>query len=171
MPHFPESGSPPLRVLFVCLGNICRSPLAEGVFRHLVRQTNREVAFEADSAGTGAWHVGEPPDPRSAKVAERHGITLGGLARQVRREDFSDFDLILAMDRDNYHELERLGNDAERKARLGLLREFDPGSNGDLDVPDPYYGGPDGFERVFELVHRSCLALLEALQEDALDAE
>lgn len=171
MPHQPSSTSAPVRVLFVCLGNICRSPLAEGIFRHLSRQSDPEYTFEADSAGTGSWHVGEPPDPRSAEVAARHGIPLEGVARQIRLDDFHDFDLILAMDHDNLQEIERLRGSSETRATLALLREFDSEAEGDLNVPDPYYGGPDGFERVFELVHRSCRALLDELRRDGAVGE
>jgi protein-tyrosine phosphatase len=115
--------------------------------------------------------VGEPPDPRSAEVAARHGIPLEGVARQIRLDDFHDFDLILAMDRDNLQELERLKGSSETRAKLALLREFDAKAEGELNVPDPYYGGPDGFERVFELVHRSCRALLDELRRDGAVGE
>jgi protein-tyrosine phosphatase len=149
-------------VLFVCLGNICRSPLAEGVFRHLIRERGLEARYSVDSAGTGAWHVGEPPDRRSAEVAARNGVTLHGVARQVSPHDFDRFDFIFAMDRDNLAALERLRRTGTR-ARLHLLRDFDP-EPGDRDVPDPYYGGPDGFENVYALVHRAAAALLERLE-------
>ena len=118
-----------------------------------------------DSAGTGAWHVGEAPDPRSVAAADRYGIEVKGSARTVRTEDFSTFDLILAMDRDNLRSLQQLGEGARRTAELALLRDFGPESEGDLDVPDPYYGGPDGFDRVFDIIHRSCLVLLNELRE------
>ncbi len=160
-----ESGSAPLSVLFVCLGNICRSPLAEGVFRHLVREEGLEDRFEIDSAGTGDWHVGQAPDRRSVAVAAAHRVDLPGRARQVRPEDFDRFDLIVAMDRDNLSDLGRMADDGAR-ARLHLLREFDPEGGGD-DVPDPYYGGADGFEVVYAMVHRSCARLLEELRRDS----
>jgi protein-tyrosine phosphatase len=159
-----ESGSAPRSVLFVCLGNICRSPLAEGVFRHLVQEEGLEDRFEIDSAGTGSWHVGERPDPRSTAVARAHGVELPGHARQVRPEDLERFDVVVAMDRENLRDLERLSDDGAR-ARLHLLREFDPEGGGD-DVPDPYFGGPDGFETVYAMVHRSCERLLEELRSD-----
>lgn len=157
-----NAASEPVRVLFVCLGNICRSPLAEGVFRHLAEEADLGHAVEVDSAGTGAYHVGEDPDPRSREVAERHGIHLEGHARQAEPRDFSTFDLVVAMDRSNRRDLERLGRDAG-EAELRLLREFDPEAGDDLDVPDPYYGGEDGFDRVYEMVHRSCRALLDEI--------
>jgi protein-tyrosine phosphatase len=151
-------------VLFVCLGNICRSPLAEGIFQHLVEENGASHRYRIDSAGTGAWHAGEPADPRSRDVAERNGIILRCTARQVREEDFHEFDLILAMDRSNLTDLESVRPAPEVRADLRLFREFDPEGNGDLEVPDPYYGGPDGFDRVFEMVLRSCQALLEELE-------
>jgi protein-tyrosine phosphatase len=149
-------------VLFVCLGNICRSPLAEGVFRHLVEERGRDGDFLIDSAGTGAWHVGEPPDRRSVDVAARHGITLDGRARKVVPEDLERFDLVIAMDRDNLEDLQALADSHRSPARLHLLREFDPNGGGD-EVPDPYYGGSNGFETVYAMVRRSCDGLLEVI--------
>ncbi len=149
------------RVLFVCLGNICRSPLAEGVFRHLAAE--RGIVVEADSAGTGAWHEGEPPDPRSCEVAARHGIDLDGQrARAVVEADFERFDMILAMDRQNLEDLQRL-RPPHARARIARLRDHDPEGPG--DVPDPYYGGDQGFERVYRMIHRSCEALLDSLED------
>lgn len=158
-----------VRILFVCLGNICRSPTAEGVMRKLVRDAGLEERIEVDSAGTGSWHVGEPPDARATRVARRRGITLEGAARQVWPRDFEEFDLILAMDSSNLRNLQRLASDETARAKVRLLREFDPAAEGDLDVPDPYYGGADGFDRVLDLVHAACRSLLEQLQ--AKDAE
>jgi protein-tyrosine phosphatase len=152
------------RVLFVCLGNICRSPLAEGVFRHLVREKDVTDLYEIDSAGTGAWHVGEPPDQRSAEVARRNGVVLDGEARQVVAEDFERFDWIIAMDRCNLRDLQAMHR-RQSGARLELLRDFDP-EPGNRDVPDPYYGGPDGFENVYAMVRRSSAALLEQLEQE-----
>jgi protein-tyrosine phosphatase len=155
----------PVSVLFVCLGNICRSPLAEGVFRHRVEQADLAAWFRIDSAGTGGWHVGDPPDPRSAAVAASRGVSLEGQrARRVAPEDFDRFDWIVAMDRSNLRDLARIrdGARATAAAELVLLRDFDP-EPGDGEVPDPYYGGPDGFDRVFDLVDRSTAALLAHL--------
>jgi protein-tyrosine phosphatase len=153
-----------MRVLFVCLGNICRSPTAEGVMRHLVREQGLEEAVEIDSAGTGSWHIGHPPDERSAGAARERGIDLDGHARQVSPADFEAFDLILAMDRSNHDDLRALAPDEDARERVKLLREYDPDAvtAGDLEVPDPYYGGPDGFEEVLDLVTRACEGLLEA---------
>ena len=161
-----SSGTPRTSVLFVCLGNICRSPLAEGVFQHLVQQEGLEDRFEIDSAGTGAWHVGEPPDGRASMIARDHGISLDSRARQVEAEDFERFDLILAMDRSNLHELQRMVDLSGADVKVHLLREYDPEGDGD-EVPDPYYGGSGGFEHVYKMVRRSC----EALLEDIRDAE
>lgn len=155
-----------MRVLFVCMGNICRSPTAEGVMRSLVREAGVEDRFELDSAGTGGWHAGHPPDERATAAAARRGITLEGAARQVRVEDFGFFDLILAADRQNLGALQALAPDDGARAKVRLLREFDPDSSGgDLDVPDPYYGGPGGFDEVLDLVEAACRGLLDELRE------
>jgi protein-tyrosine phosphatase len=152
----------PTRLLFVCLGNICRSPLAEGVFNHLAAQAGRAHEFEVDSCGTADYHVGQAPDSRSAAVARKHGVTLHHRARQFERADFQKYDLILAMDADNRSELLSFsGLEPVHAAKVKLLREFDPEANGDLDVPDPYYGGPDGFEEVYGMVERAARGLLE----------
>ena len=154
------------RILFVCLGNICRSPTAEGVFRRLVRDEGLEDRIEIDSAGTGNWHAGDPPDRRSTEVARARGVTLDGAARQITVDDFEAFDLLLAMDRENLEGIRAIAPDAESAAKARLLREFDPASAGapDLDVPDPYYGGPQGFETVLDQVEAACRGLLDALR-------
>ncbi|HEX5308905.1 MAG TPA: low molecular weight protein-tyrosine-phosphatase [Solirubrobacteraceae bacterium] len=151
-----------MRILFVCLGNICRSPTAEGVMRRLVERTGLQDQIELDSAGTGAWHVGEPADPRARSAARARGIELDGVARQVEPEDFERFDMIVAMDSSNAANLRRIAADAEGRAKIRLLREFDSGSAGeaDLDVPDPYYEGARGFEIVLDLVEAACEGLL-----------
>jgi protein-tyrosine phosphatase len=155
-----------VRLLFVCLGNICRSPTAEGVMRALVSREGLAEHIELDSAGTGAWHVGSPPDRRASQTARTRGIALEGTARQVRVQDFHDFDVLVAMDRENLRELRRQAPGEEERAKVRLLREFDPASvsSGELDVPDPYYGAGDGFERVFELVYAACEGLLEQIR-------
>jgi protein-tyrosine phosphatase len=157
-----EPPKPPTRVLFVCLGNICRSPLAEGVFLHLVKEAGLADRFEVDS--TGEWHIGEQPDSRSIAVARRHGVELPSRARQVEPEDLHTFDHVIAMDRENLRDLKRLAS-AGAKADVRLLRMHDPArtSSDDDDVPDPYYGGPSGFDHVYDMVHRSCVALLAEL--------
>ncbi len=159
-----DSASRPSQLLFVCLGNICRSPLAEGVFRHLVLEEHPGRHFEIDSAGTGAYHVGEPPDPRARMVADEHGVRLEGRARQVDPDDLHAFDCIVAMDRENLRNLLSLKEKHGGSASLVLLREFDPEADeADPEVPDPYYGGPGGFEEVFWMVQRSCRSLLHEL--------
>ncbi|HSH74810.1 MAG TPA: low molecular weight protein-tyrosine-phosphatase [Longimicrobiales bacterium] len=147
----------------MCLGNICRSPLAENVFRHLVREAGLDSRFEVDSAGTGSWHIGESPDARATMVARNHGIELEGRARQVTPDDLRRFDYVLAMDRDNLRSLERLAGARDVSADIRLLRHYDPQEGGD-EVPDPYYGGASGFENVFEIVKRSCQGLLAELR-------
>jgi len=146
-------------ILFVCLGNICRSPLAEGVFLHLAEAAGLAHQFEAESAGTGAWHVGERPDARSILVADQHGIALESRARQVTPEDFERFDYIIAMDRDNLGILKELAREYDSDATIELLRTYEEGRDGD-EVPDPYYGGASGFENVYKMITRSCKGLL-----------
>jgi protein-tyrosine phosphatase len=146
------------RILFVCLGNICRSPAAEGVFRHLATEAGLADRFTIDSAGTGAWHVGEPADRRMRQAAERRGITLSGTARPVIHEDFDRFDHILAMDADNARVLRRLAP-ASRRDRIRLFRDYDPEGRG-RDVPDPYSLDADAFEDVLDIVMRTSQALL-----------
>jgi protein-tyrosine phosphatase len=155
-----------MRVLFVCLGNICRSPTAEGVLRRLVREAGLADRIEVDSAGTGGWHEGAPPDERATAAAERRGITLDGAARKVLAGDFEDFDLLLAMDHDNHAELLRRAPDQEARAKVRYLREFDAQSRerGTLEVPDPYYGGERGFDDVLDLVEAACAGLLDELR-------
>jgi protein-tyrosine phosphatase len=146
------------------MGNICRSPTAEGVMRSLLREQGLEDEIEIDSAGTGGWHAGAPPDARATEAAARRGITLEGAARQVRPRDFEDYDLVLAADRENLDDLRRIAPDDAARRKIRLLREFDPASRGDLDVPDPYYGGPGGFEEVLDLVEAACRGLLEEIR-------
>jgi low molecular weight protein-tyrosine phosphatase len=152
------------RVLFVCLGNICRSPTAEAVMARLVADADLEHAIELDSAGTGGWHVGSPPDARATAAAAARGIEMRGVARQVEREDFERFDLLLAMDAENHRDLRALAPNAEAAAKVRLLREFDPAAEADRDVPDPYYGGEDGFDHVLDLVEAACAGLLAELR-------
>jgi protein-tyrosine phosphatase len=153
-----------VEVSFVCTGNICRSPTAEAAMRHLVREARLDGAIEIDSAGTGAWHVGEARDERSQSVGLRRGMPLAGVARQFRRSDFARFDYVLALDRENLADLVRLAPDAESRAKVHLLREFDPASPPQSDVPDPYYGSIDGFERVFDICEAACRGLLDHLR-------
>ena len=155
-----------IKVLFVCLGNICRSPLAEGIFKYKVSQANLEERIMVESAGTSGWHIGEHPDPRSIEVAQQNGISLDSYGRKAINEDFEEFDYIIAMDSSNYSDLHSLpGSSKNDAAELFLMRDFDDIVKGQ-DVPDPYYGGADGFQYVFELLDRSCQNLLSRIQND-----
>ena len=150
-------------VLFVCMGNICRSPTAEGVFRHRVDAAGLTSSIHIDSAGTHAYHQGEAPDRRAQAAAERRGISMSGQkARRVRDEDFELFDLIIAMDRLNLETLKDRA-DADTHERIRLMLEFSRASTID-DVPDPYYGGAAGFERVLDLVEDAAEGLLQHLR-------
>jgi protein-tyrosine phosphatase len=155
---------PRLALSFVCMGNICRSPTAEAVMRHLVRDAGLAHLVTVDSAGTGAWHVGEERDRRSRAVASRRGMPITGEARQFSRADFDRFDWVLALDQDNQRDLERLAPSDGARAKIHLLRSFEPGAAPGAEVPDPYYGGPEGFERVFDICLAACRGLLEHLR-------
>ena len=156
-PTYPESS-----VLFVCMGNICRSPTAEGVFRTAVAQVGLAHRIHADSAGTGDWHVGDPPDRRAIQAARRRGYDLTTLrARQVEIGDFDRFGWILAMDATNLRRLEAM-RPGGYEGHLGLFLDLAP-HLGVREVPDPYYGGPEGFERVLDLVESASAALLARL--------
>jgi protein-tyrosine phosphatase len=154
---------PTTRVLFVCMGNICRSPTAQGVFRHLVAEAGLDDAIEVDSAGTHAYHVNEPPDRRAQAAAERRGFSMSDIrARRVRADDFERFNYVIAMDRDN-HSLLVDQADAEYHDKIRLFLEF--GSGHEDEVPDPYFGGAAGFERVLDLVEDASRGLLEELKK------
>ncbi|MEZ4268665.1 MAG: low molecular weight protein-tyrosine-phosphatase [Myxococcota bacterium] len=151
-------------VLFVCLGNICRSPLAEGVFREALRRRELTAQFEVDSCGTGAWHAGEGPDPRSVKTAADHGIDISRQrARQLAARDYERFPWIVAMDRANEQTIidRRPADSPARVVRFTLFA----GKGAPADVPDPYYGGPDGFELVYNLLERGADSLIDAVME------
>ena len=154
-----------MRVCFVCLGNICRSPTAEGVMRELVREAGLEPHVALDSAGTGDWHVGELPDPRTREAARRRGYTLDHRARQFTRADLERFDLVLAMDRANLAHLERLAERAGIAPRITLLRAFDATAPYGAEVPDPYAGDGDAFELVLDICERACRGLLQHVRE------
>lgn len=145
-----------------------RSPLAESLFLHLADQAGAAQKYQAESAGTGPWHVGESPDPRMRRVAARHGLSYNGRARQFQRRDFDRFDLILAMDQHNYAELMSMAGREEQRGKIRMLREFDPQGGPRAVVPDPYYGGIDGFEKTYQVIERSCKGLLHALEAGEL---
>lgn len=163
----------PYKIVFVCLGNICRSPTAEGVMQHLTDERGLSAFIEIDSAGTSAYHAGEPANSKSRQVAASHGVQLLSKARQFESFDLDYFDLVLAMDRENYENIRQLDPKGRFEDKIAMLRDFDP-QPGDGEVPDPYYGGLQGFEKVFQVVHRSCNHLLdhlvELIPESRLDA-
>lgn len=157
-------------VLFVCMGNICRSPTAEGVFRHTVKQRNLLDNIYIDSAGTHAFHIGEQPDSRSQKTAKSRGIDLSAqTARKAINKDFENFDYIIAMDRSNFENLKDIRGDQEvkHKAKLHLFLDFTSEWE-NSEVPDPYYGGENGFEQVFDMVQSASEGLLEHIIKNDL---
>lgn len=152
-----------IKVLFVCMGNICRSPTAEGVFRHVVRQAGLADKIDTDSAGTHAYHIGEPPDSRAQQTARSRGIELSDLrGRKVDGNDFSRFDYVLAMDHNNHTDLRQVagGNADNLHMFLQFAENFD-----EQEVPDPYYGGEQGFEHVFDLVEDASAGLLAHIRK------
>ena len=154
------------RVVFVCLGNICRSPMAEVVLRALLAEEGLDDRVEVSSAGTGDWHVGQGADRRSTEVLTRRGYDARGhRARQFDPAWFDDHDLVVAMDRQNLADLRALAP-RDRRDGVLLLRSFDPTAGDDLDVPDPYYGGPDGFDDALDMVERACRGLLDHLRRE-----
>ncbi|MEU5323591.1 low molecular weight protein-tyrosine-phosphatase [Streptomyces sp. NPDC021056] len=155
------------RVCFVCTGNICRSPMAESVFRARVAEDGLDGLVEVDSAGTGGWHEGDGADPRTVSVLEAHGYDGTHTARQFQPSWFSRLDLVIALDRGHLKALRRLAPTPQDAAKVRLLRSYDPAAGDDLDVPDPYYGGMDGFEECLEMVESASEGLLAAVREDA----
>ncbi|WP_153109963.1 low molecular weight protein-tyrosine-phosphatase [Propionivibrio limicola] len=153
-----------IKVLFVCMGNICRSPTAEGVFRHVLAANNLLHLVAVDSAGTHGYHVGEAPDPRAQEAAIKRGYNIGLLrARQVCSQDFQEFDLILAMDRNNLAALKTLCP-PESSTRINLFMEYSS-RHVEVEVPDPYYGGAQGFDRVLDMVEDASYGLLSAIRK------
>ena len=151
-----------MRVLFVCSGNICRSPLAEAIFKAEAKNAGLASSFHVDSAGTHGFHEGEPADPRTRRVGSKNGLDVDSMARPVRDEDFDDFDLIVAMDRGHLREL-RSRAGADRRAEIRLMLEFDPKSKSQ-DVADPYYGGEAGFDAMYATLVPACRGLLDHLK-------
>jgi protein-tyrosine phosphatase len=155
-----------VRLCFVCLGNICRSPTAEAVMLDLVNKAGLGSAIEVDSAGTAGYHAGERPDGRAAAFALKRGIELRGRARQFRAKDYDRFDYVLAMDQSNFDDLAELAGSPAAREKLHLLRSFDSKSPRGASVPDPYYGGDDGFEQVLDICTAACAGLLERVKKD-----
>ncbi|PRQ09945.1 low molecular weight protein-tyrosine-phosphatase [Enhygromyxa salina] len=166
----PETTTTPspnkLSVCFVCLGNICRSPTAEGVFTKLVVDAGLRGRIRVDSVGTGAWHKGERADKRARTEAQRRGYDLQSVARQITTADFTNHNLLIGMDLTNLRELEALAAKSNGTAKISLLRSYDPLSPTDAEVPDPYYGGVEDFTRMFDMVEAACKGLLARLRSE-----
>jgi protein-tyrosine phosphatase len=158
--------SAPVRICFVCLGNICRSPTAEAVMAHRLAEAGLDGLVVVESAGTGNWHIGEPADARARAEAGRRGIPMSGRAQQFTRADFARFDLVLAMDAENVAALRRIAP-AGAEERVRLFRSFDPDA-AHHEVPDPYFGGEDGFTAVFDMVDAACRGLIDHLRAGPL---
>lgn len=154
----------PFKICFVCLGNICRSPTAEGIFQDLVNKRELQSYFEVDSAGTSAYHLGETADENAQKIARKNDVELLSKARRLESFDLDYFDLIVAMDLENYSNIKELDKTKEDRDKIVLMRVFDPEPD-DKEVPDPYFGGIEGFENVFDILHRSCDNLLDELSK------
>jgi protein-tyrosine phosphatase len=155
-----------VRLCFVCLGNICRSPIGEGVMRHLLREAGLSQKVEVDSAGTAGYHAGEPPDRRARAAGRRFGVEVGGQARRFERADFERFDYVLAMDASNFEDLEQLASNQTARQKLHLLRSFDASAPAGASVPDPYYGDDDDFDDVVRICLSACAPLLERVRRD-----
>jgi protein-tyrosine phosphatase len=152
------------RICFICLGNIIRSPLAEHLFMNKAREAGVSHKYQVSSAGLGPWHVGEQPDSRMRKIAARNGIQMSGRARQFNPTEFNDHDLILVMDRENMEGVKSLSRNEDHLRKIRMLREYDPEGGKNAAVPDPYYGGRNGFEEVYQIVDRSVSGLLDYLE-------
>lgn len=159
----------PVRVCFVCIGNITRSPMAEAVLRDHAREDGLLPSIDIDSAATSGWHIGEAADPRAVEVATRHGVHIAHRARQFGRGDFDAFDLVVVMDLENRTEVLRLARHGDHAAKVRLLRTFDPAAEGAIEIDDPAYGSPEDFERVFAQIESSCEGLLAHLRAEYLD--
>jgi protein-tyrosine phosphatase len=152
------------KVLFVCLGNICRSPMAEAIFKHKIKQKGLEYAFEADSCGTGNYHIGSQPDHRTIANAKKNQVPIDHCARQLSETDLDEFDYIMAMDSSNLKNILRLRNASAHASKISLLREFDPIEKGG-EVPDPYFGEEDGFQNVYDILDRTMEQFIEHLRK------
>jgi protein-tyrosine phosphatase len=155
-----------IKVLFVCLGNICRSPLAEAIFNDIIIKNNLQEKIICDSCGTAAYHVGDMPDRRTIKVANLHGIKIDHRGRQLSKNDFTEFDYIIAMDKYNYQDIKNLEEKVNNsKSKVFLMREFDT-DNYKADVPDPYYGDDKDFKEVFDILNISCNNFFEFIKRE-----
>lgn len=156
-----------LKILFVCLGNICRSPLAEAIFKHKIREKGLENRVEVHSCGTANYHVGEPPDPRTIKNALKSGVVIDHLGRQLSVQDLEEYDFIIAMDKSNYANILKLENAKDHSHKIRLMRSFDIHPAGD-EVPDPYYGDEAGFQHVFDILSHSTDSFIGYLEKEYL---
>ena len=159
----------PYKLLFVCLGNICRSPAAENIMNYMIAQKNLGDRIVCDSAGTSSYHVGSPPDPRMTATAKKRGMDFIGESRQFNASDFEQFDLILAMDRDNYWDILSLDGERKYRDKVKMMCDYCR-SHPAKEVPDPYYGGPEGFNRVIDLLMDACEGLLDEIENRNLSA-
>jgi len=157
-----------IRICFVCTGNVCRSPLAEAVLRHELERRGIADRFEIDSAGTDAYHVGEPADPRMRRVAADRGVRISHRSRDFRAHELQSFDFVYAMDAGHERQLSRFARTDDERERIRLFRDFDPVTSDRYfpDVPDPWYGDMDGFERVYDIVSRTCSQIADELARD-----
>ncbi|HMG93557.1 MAG TPA: low molecular weight protein-tyrosine-phosphatase [Chryseolinea sp.] len=153
------------KILFVCLGNICRSPLAEAIFKHKVKQKNLEHLFDIDSCGTGNYHIGDIPDTRTFAIAKKHGVDIDHIVRQLCSQDLDSYDYILAMDKNNHQNILRLSDSDVHKEKVFLMREFDDLGKGE-EVPDPYWGNEREFQEVFDILDRSIDRFLEHVSNE-----
>jgi protein-tyrosine phosphatase len=159
------------RICFICLGNIIRSPLAQHLFSHKASEAGVADKYQVSSAGLGPWHVGEQPDSRMRRIASKRGIHMSGRAREFSPSEFEQHDLILVMDSENLQRLKALTRNEEQRRKIRMLREFDPDGGKHSPVPDPYYGGPNGFEEVYQIIDRSVEGLLEQLENEQVEQE
>jgi protein-tyrosine phosphatase len=152
------------KILFVCLGNICRSPLAEAIFKHKIKERRLEHYFEADSCGTSNYHIGDPPDTRTVANARKNGVSMDHLGRQLCEKDLQDYDYVLAMDNSNHQNILRLANASDFSGKVALMRNYDPAGKGG-EVPDPYYGGESHFQEVFDILDRTMENFIQHLED------
>jgi protein-tyrosine phosphatase len=158
-----------IKILFVCLGNICRSPLAEAIFKHKIKEKGLENQFEVHSCGTANYHVGDTPDPRTIKNALRNGVMIDHLGRQLCNQDLEQYDFIIAMDKSNHTNILKLTNAGDHAHKIKLMRSYDLNPSGE-EVPDPYYGDEAGFQNVFDILSHSTDSLIRFLEKEHLKA-
>jgi len=152
------------KILFVCLGNICRSPLAEAIFKHKIKEHRLEAYFEANSCGTANYHIGDPPDTRTVANARKNGVSMNHLGRQLCEKDLQDYDYVLAMDKSNHQHILRLANAGHFPGKVALMRNYDSVDKGG-EVPDPYYGGESHFQEVFDILDRTMENFIQHLED------